>query len=216
MTHKRLLLIGAIGLFMGSCIEHEVIPPPVPVVDLDAHFIGEINGTQTEYTQNVLGYYNTSYKIKLIQPPGGNSTAVYYSEMMSNSNVPSIAIGIGSINFDSGIASDPPLGSFQPFFPLNDNPPYSNLGAAGFEVIFTDASNRQWRSSESSTFGAADVSFTGIKLESDATGDYSKFICSFDCFVYSLNPDSLALNPPVAHVDSFLINDAIYTGWFKR
>ena len=216
MTHKGFLLIGAIGLLMGSCIEHEVIPPPVPVVDLDAHFIGEINGTQTEYTQNVLGYYNTSYKVKLIQPPGGNSTAVYYSEMMSNSNVPSIAIGLGSINFDSGIASDPPLGSFQPFFPLNDNPPYSNAGAAGFEVIFTDASNRQWKSSDVSPFGGADVSFTGIKLESDATGDYSKFICSFDCYVYSLNPDSLAQVPPVAHVDSFLINDAIYTGWFKR
>lgn len=216
MTHRGILLIGAIGLIMSSCIEHEVIPPPVPVVDLDAHFIGEINGTQTEYTQNVLGYYNTSYKVKLIQPPGGNSTAVYYSEMMSNSNTPSIAIGLGSVNFDSGIASDPPLGSFQPFFPLNDNPNYSNDGAAGFEVIFTDATNRQWKSSEFSTFGGADVNFTAIKLESDATGDYSKFICSFDCYVYSLNPDSLALNPPVAHIDSFLINDAVYTGWFKR
>jgi hypothetical protein len=136
--------------------------------------------------------------------------------MQSSSQTQSIAIGLGSVNFDSGVASDPPLALFEPFFPAHDNPSYSNAGALGFEVVYTDATNREWKSSETSNYAGETAEFTGIQLESDATGDYSKFICSFNCYVYSLNPDSLALMPPVAHIDSFLINDAVYTGWFNR
>ncbi|MDG1331534.1 MAG: hypothetical protein P8P74_04345 [Crocinitomicaceae bacterium] len=216
MIKKGFIALIGFGFVLSSCIKHEVIPPPTPMADLSANFSGVVNNTQTEFTTNVLGYENTSYKVKVIQPPGGNSTAVYYSEMQSASQTQSVAVGLGSVNFDSGVASDPPLALFEPFFPANDNPAYSNAGAAGFEVVYTDATNREWRSSETSNYAGATSSFTGIQLESDATGDYSKFICSFDCYVYSLNPDSLLLMPPVAHVDSFLINDAVYTGWFQR
>ena len=216
MIKKGFIALIGFGFVLASCIKHEVIPAPTPTADLDAHFTGIINNTQTEYTQNVLGYENTSYKVKVIQPPGGNSTAVYYSEMQSASQTQSIAIGLGSINFDSGVASDPPLALFEPFFPANDNPGYSNDGASGFEVVFQDATNRQWKSNQASNYAGATSNFTGIELESDATGDYSKFICTFDCYMYSLNPDSLALMIPVAHVDSFLIEDAVYSAWFKR
>jgi len=216
MNKKGFIAIIGFGLLAASCIKHEVIPPPTPTADLSAHFEGTINNTFVEYTTNVLGYENISYKVKVIQPPGGNSTAVYYSEMQSPSQAQSIAVGLGSVNFDSGVANDPPLELFEPFFPANDNPPYSNNGAAGFEVVFKDAGSREWKSSEFSPYLGTDASFTGIQLVSDNTGDYSKFICNFDCYLYSLNPDSLALTPPVAHVDSILVEDAIYTGWFKR
>lgn len=216
MIKKGFIALLGFGFILSSCIKHEVIPPPTPTADLDAHFSGTINNTYTEFTENVLGYENTSYKVKVIQPPGGNSTAVYYAEMQSASQTQSIAIGLGSVNFDSGVASDPPLALFEPFFPANDSPAYSNAGASGFEVVYQDATNRQWKSNEMSTYLGASSDFTGIEIASDATGDYSKFICTFDCYVYSLNPDSLALMPPVAHVDSFLIEDANYTGWFKR
>ena len=216
MNKKGFLALIGFGLVVASCIKHEVIPAPTPTADLTAHFEGTINNTYIEYTTNVLGYENFSYKVKVIQPPGGNSTAVYYSEMQSPSQNQSIAVGLGSVNFDSGVASDPPLELFQPFFPANDSPNYSNDGASGFEVVFHDATNREWKSSEFSMFAGATSEFTGIQLVSDHTGDYSKFICTFDCYLYSLNPDSLALTPPVAHVDSILVEDAKYTGWFKR
>ena len=216
MIKKGFIALVGFGFVLASCIKHEVIPPPTPTADLEGHFEGTINNTYTEFTENVLGYENSSYKVKVIQPPGGNSTAVYYAEMQSPQQVQSIAIGLGSINFDSGVAADPPLALFEPFFPANDSPNYSNDGASGFEVVYQDATNRQWKSNQSSNFLGATSDFTGIELESDATGDYSKFICTFDCYMYSLNPDSLAQMPPVAHVDSFLIEDAIYTGWFKR
>lgn len=216
MIKKGFIALIGFGFVLTSCIEHEVIPPPTPTADLYAHFSGTVNNTTTEFTTNVLGYENTSYKVKVIQPPGGNSTAVYYSEMQSPSQTQSVAIGLGSINFDSGVASDPPLALFEPFFPANDSPVYSNDGASGFEVVYTDATNREWKSNELSNYAGATSDFTGIQVESDNTGDYSKFICTFDCYMYSLNQDSLALTPPVAHIDSFLIEDAVYTGWFQR
>ena len=216
MIKKGFLALVGLGFVFASCIKHEVIPAPTPTADLDAHFSGVVNNTQTEFTQNVLGYENSSYKVKVIQPPGGNSTAVYYSKMQSSSQVQSVAVGLGSIFFDSGVATDPPLALFEPFFPANDAPAYSNAGVSGFEVVYTDATNREWKSSETSNYPGESVNFTGIEIESDETGDYSKFICSFDCYVYSLNPDSLALTPPVAHLDSFEITDAVYSGWFQR
>jgi hypothetical protein len=216
MIRKGFLALIGLGFLVSSCIKHEVIPPPTPTVDLSADFAGIINNTYIEYTTNVLGYENTPYKVKSIQPPGGNSEAVYYSEMQSSSQAQSIAIGLGSVSFDSGVANDPPLELFKPFFLANDTPPYSNAGAAGFEVVYTDATDREWKSNETSNYAGATANFTEIQVESDETGDYAKFVCTFDCYVYSTNPDSLELTPPVAHVDSFLIEEAVYTGWFKR
>jgi hypothetical protein len=216
MIKRGLVYIGLTGLVFSSCIKHEVIPAPTPLVDLEAHFFGVINGTDKEYTDNVVGYANASSKVKIIQPPGGVSTAVYYAEMSSSQVTPKIKVGLGSINFDSGVASDPTLTLFNDFFPANDLPAYSDAGAAGFEVSWTDISGREWLSTEISGHPTADVQFTGITQESDETGDYSKFTCYFECMVYSLNPDSLALPVPVAHIDSLLIEDAVYNGWFRR
>jgi len=215
MTNRSILIIGAIGFIFTSCIEHEIIPAPTPEVDLDAHFIGDINGSDTEYTQNVLGYTNVSTKATFNFPPPAQSSAVYYSEILSTDVNPSIKVGLGSVLFDSGISTDPTLSLFTTFFDNNDLPAYSNDGTTGFEVTYTDQNNREWKSSDASV-NPQNVQFTGIKQESDDSGDYSKFICNFDCYVYSVNPDSLALVPPVAHVDSFLIDNATYTGWFKR
>ncbi len=161
MIKKGFIALIGFGSLLVSCIKHEVIPPPTPTADLEANFSGIINNTQTDFTENVLGYENISYKVKVIQPPGGNSTAVYYSEMQSPTQLQSIAIGLGSINFDSGVANDPPLELFEPFFPANDNPNYSNNGAAGFEVVYQDATNRQWRSNELSNYAGATSNFTG-------------------------------------------------------
>ena len=55
-TLKIFSLFLALSLIFSSCIEHEVIPAPVNTVDLNAAFIGFVNGTQVEFTQNVNGY----------------------------------------------------------------------------------------------------------------------------------------------------------------
>ena len=104
---------------------------------------------------------------------------------------------------------------FNSFFLSNENPNYSNNGSNGFEAVFTDGSGREWASNEFSA-NQQNVQFTGIVQESDSTGDYSLFVCNFDCWAYSLNPDSLAQTPPVVHTDSIKIQDAVYHGWFRR
>ncbi len=217
MMKKGLLLIGLTGVLFSSCIKHEVIPAPTPQVELYAHFIGDINMTNVEYTENVDGYslYNTSAKI--ILPPPSSSEAVYFAEMASLQSSSSIKIGMGSVYWDSGLAAEPTTALFNDFFGAQANltPNYSNDGAMGFEVTYTDQTGREWDSEENSV-NALNVAFTGVQQESDATGDYSKFICSFDCYVYSLNPDSLALPVPVAHIDSLPIENAVFTGYFKR
>ena len=216
MMKNRLLYIGSTGLLFSACIKHEVIPAPIPTVDLRSHFFGIINGTDVDYTENVDGYAHISTKVKVVQPPGAVSKATYFSQMSSTQVLPRIKVGLGSVNFDSGVASDPTLILFNNVFPANDLPVYSDLGVAGFEVSFLDAGGREWLSSEFSSHPTASVEFTGIKQESDENGDYSQFICNFESMVYSLNPDSLALLPPVAHIDSILIEEAIYQGWFQR
>lgn len=215
MFKKGVLIIGISAFVFSSCIEHEVIPPPEPKVDLYAHFYGEINGAPVELTENVLGYFNDCSTAKYILPPPAFSSAVYYAEMKSAQVSTSVRVGMGRVNWDATIASEPTLTSFNGFFTTNTFPNYSDDGAAGFEFMYRDGTGRQWKSSETSV-NFQDVEFTGVVQGSDNSGDYSKFVCNFECYVYSLHPDSLALNPPVIQLDSLRIQNAVYEGWFKR
>lgn len=201
---RGILIIGSFALMLASCIKHEVIPAPVPTVDLYAHFVGTVEGTTLELTENVLGYACSSEKAKIILPPPAFSSAVYYSEMSSAVTATSIKIGLGSINWDAALEIDPPLSSFNNFFIANDNPNYSDNGMAGFEVTYRDGFGAEWVSSETSV-NFQDVNFSGIIQESDSSGDYSLFTCYFDCYVYNFGA-----------TDSIQITDAVFQGWFKR
>lgn len=215
MIKKGILLIGISSFVLSSCIEHEVIPPPEPKVDLYAHFYGEINGAPVELTENVLGYFNNCTTAKYILPPPDFSSAVYYAEMQSPQVATGVRIGMGAVNWDANIAAEPTLTSFNGHFQANQFPDYSDDALNGFEVTYRDGTGRDWTSSETSV-NFQDVEFTGVVQESDNGGDYSKFVCNFECYVYSLHPDSLALNPPVIQLDSVRIQNARYEGWFKR
>ena len=215
MIKKGVLIIGISSFVLSSCIEHEVIPPPEPKVDLYAHFYGEINGAPVELTENVLGYYNDCTTAKYILPPPQPSSAVYFAEMRSAQVATAVKVGMGSIGWDANVGAEPTLSSFNAFFQTNLFPNYSDDGLGGFEFTYTDGTGRVWSSSETSV-NPQDVEFTGVVQESDNSGDYSKFICNFECYVYSLNPDSLAQNPPVVHLDSIRIQNATYEGWFQR
>lgn len=215
MLKKGILLIGISSFVFSSCIEHEVIPPPEPKVDLYAHFYGEVNSAPVEFTENVLGYANNCTSAKYILPPPDFSDAVYFAEMSSIQIATSIKIGMGSATWNSNLSPEPTLATFNAFFQSNLFPLYSDDGLDGFEVTYRDGTSREWKSSEMSSM-PMDVEFTGVVQESDNNGDYSKFICNFDCWMYSLHPDSLALNPPVVQLDSIHIENAVYEGWFQR
>jgi len=199
-------LFAAIGL--SSCIDHEVIPAPVPMVELNCHFQGTINGTNVEFTENVLGYYCNAEKAKILLPPPNYSSAVYYSEILSAQTPVSVKVGLGSVMWDASTTSDPTLTLFNNFHMNNTLPVFSNNGTTGFEVTYRDGLGKIWVSEETSV-NYQDVIFSNIVQESDSSGDYSKFVCNFDCYVYRTNDVTLLL-------DSLRIQAAEFEGWFKR
>ena len=202
---RSALVLGLTAIVLNSCIEHEVIPPPSSMVDLSSNFYGEIDGTQVVLTENVLGYTNNANKAKNILPPPDASMARYFSEMSSTESMMKIKVGLGSLDLDASLLSDPSLNAFNEFFTSTNLPAYSNDALTGFEVTFTDAFGTEWKSDENRMISFMDAEFTEITQESDSDGDYSQFICNFKCYAYNFD-----------FSDSVKIENGVYQGWFKR
>jgi hypothetical protein len=208
---KKVIALFMFGsLFLAGCPKHEIIPAPTPKVELESSFIGLINGSQVELTQNVDGYYLDATKTKFIQPSPTPSLATYFANMRSSNNLVSIRIGLGSIQFDGSASSDPSLSVFNNFMTSTTTPVYSAQAANGFEVVYRDGSGNVWTSDPAQS--PQDAVFTGIVQESDGSGDYSKFTCTFNCTVYRQTVDGSG-NPITL---SLPIQNAVLKGWFKR
>ena len=193
---------------LESCIEHEVIPAPVPMVDLTCHFIGTVNGSVLELTENVSGYAGSATKNLNILPAPAVSTAAYNFQMTSASTQTSVKVVLGSVLWDASVSTAPDIATFNAFHTANTSPSYSTSGSSGFEVSYKDAAGLNWTSKQSSP-NPQSVTFTGILQESDTLGDYSKFTCNFNCYVY--RQDAFTLD-----WDSLLIQDGVFKGWFER
>jgi hypothetical protein len=212
---KKVIALFAFGsLFLAGCPKHEIIPAPTPKVELESSFIGIVNGSQLELTQSVDGYYLDATKTKYILPSPTPSKAAYYANLKSTNGLVSIRVSLGSINFDGSANSDPSLTVFNSFFSSTTTPAYSAQAANGFEVVYRDGSGNVWTSDD--TQPAQDVVFTGIVQESDGSGDYSKFTCTFNCNVYRDIPDVSTPNPNDSITISLPIQNGILKGWFKR
>ena len=104
------------------------------------------------------------------------------------------------------------LSSFNTFFTgvANAFPSYNDNCSSGFKVIYTDELGSVYTSrADSSTY--KDVKFSNIRQDSDATGDYSKFTSTFNCYVYY---ESGTL--PLQGKDSLKIQMGRLKGYFKR
>ena len=210
MKNLKIAIVATLTLVFGvsSCIKHEVIPAPVPMVDLSCHFIGTVNGTTVELTENVLGYYCTTSKAKILLPSPSLSSASYFSQMLSSSTPVSAKIALGSVMWDAATAIDPDVAAFNAFHGSNLTPNFSTLGASGFEFSYRDGTGVTW-TSKSNSVNFQDVTFSSIVQESDTSGDYSKFKCNFECYVYHTDAVTLVL-------DSIHVQGAQYEAWFKR
>lgn len=230
---KNLLIVSIFaGLAILSCTKHEVIPAPTPLVELEAHFTGLVNGSDVEYTEDVEGYNGTSSFDQYITTTGLDTT-VYYSSMESDLATPIIKIGIGGISFDAASLSVPSLNQFTDFFTglVDDgtgNPPvinYSLSGKQGFVVSFKDNNGNLYTSSmfhDGQLFENVSPielpTFSNMTLESDNSGDYAKFTVKFGCelyrFVryYTIPPS----NTQYREYDTITIENGVYSGWIKR
>lgn len=206
---SKTLAILSIGLIIFSCNKREIIPPPEPKVELKNHFIGKINGSDIELTQNVNGYSGTS-GVDLIINASTLDSAVYHSTFKSTQTTQSISVGHGSLVFDWGASDRPTLATFESFYMngLNLNPIFFAGGLNGFTVTYIDGAGREFKSS---TLGNAN--YITMAIESDTSGDYAKFKVGFDTEVSHTYYDPVTLTDVTITV---MITDAVYTGWYKR
>jgi hypothetical protein len=206
MKYYKILSVLLASTVLFSCVEHEVIPPPKEVVELNASFSATLEGVSYELIQDVDGYYCDPTQAKNILPTPQPSTVTYYSAIKSDAELGFIQIGIGKLNFNADASIDPSLEQFSTFFNSNSNPLYSAGAENGVEIIFRDGNGDIWRSYENSG-EPQNFTFISLNQESDEQGDYMKFTANFSLELY----DDL-----VTPTDTILLENAVFEGYFKR
>jgi hypothetical protein len=187
-----------------SCVEHEVIPPPSPSVDLTCSFIADIDGTTIEYVENVDGMFCEGTIAKEILPNPQPSSAVYYSEMKSNSQNDFFQIALGKVEFQASVTPEPSLSQFEAFMLANTQPAYATEADGGIEIVYRDNANNIWISDISNP-DPQNFEFTSFVQESDDNADYMKFEATFNCKLYN---DDLT--------DFITVENGVYKAFFKR
>lgn len=194
-------------LFVGnSCIDHVIIPPPVPVVEFDCSFSATIDGATYNLVEDVNGCYCESTKSKEINPSPQPSTATYNAIMKSDVQLDFIQVSLGKLNFNADVEADPTLTQFETFFNSNATPAFSEGAVAGIEIVFRDGAGNVWYSDPNSAASQSFV-FTSLVQESDENGDYMKFQAEFSCTLY----DDIA-NPTT----SIVMENAVFKSYFAR
>ncbi|MEY3741854.1 MAG: hypothetical protein EB003_00325 [Flavobacteriia bacterium] len=216
MKLTRFAFLATLLLLISSaCIEHEVIPPPNNKVDLNASFVGYINGTQVELTQNVNNYLGFALDTQIVNVAPVMSKVIYSFGMASTANPQNISLSFGSLEWDATGSATPTLPMFNDFHMTNSgNPvPFKDVATLatnsinGVQVSYTDNTGKFWISRE--TDPGQTANFTILKQASDGSGDYSLFEVTFSCKVWYVDPQTSA-------EESIQINNAKLRGWFKR
>lgn len=206
MKYSKILSVFFATAILFSCTEHEVIPPPEVVVELNCSFKATIEGVDYELTQEVDGYFCEPAQAKEILPNPQPSTITYYSALKSDVQMDYLQVGIGKLTFNADANIDPTIEQFSSFFNSNSDPQYSIDAENGVEIVFRDASGDVWKSYQDSE-EPQNFSFISLNQESDEEGDYMKFVATFSLEMY----DDLE-----APTDTLLIEDGVFEGYFKR
>lgn len=199
------IIIGT-TMLSSSCIKHEVIPAPSPMVDLPASFSAILEGNTYELINDVDGFYCKATQSLEINPTPQPSSAIYYSGIKSDEKLDYIQIGVGKLNFNADINSIPNLESFTNYFKDMTPPPFSKDALNGVEIIYRDGNNNPWISDENMG-DPQSFDFTTVRQESDEDGDYIIFTANFSVSLVD-NID----NP----TDTIRFDNAVFKGYFKR
>lgn len=209
-------LLFTVFLSFTSCIKHEVVPPPTNTLDLNASFVGYVNGTQLEFTQNVLNYKAYTDKYMEIYSSPLLSKMLFISEMKSVTDQRAIRLTFGSLDWDASANSTPTLAMFNDFHSNNSgiNLPFRDWASLidvtntvdGVQIEYTDQNGIIWISRESDPGQIA--KFTILNQATDKTGDYSLFEVTFSCKVWRYNVQTQL-------DESLNISNGKLIAWFK-
>ncbi|MBM3418392.1 MAG: hypothetical protein FJY17_05655, partial [Bacteroidetes bacterium] len=148
---SNITVAGFLLTVLNACIKPEVIPPPTNNVDLNCQFSGFINGTETEYMQNIKGY--NCYNSNLIygNPSPNLSNVLYTAEISSFQYPQKVKLTFGPQQWDAGVAITPTLDMFNDFhlvnsgdvLPLKDIDDMPN-SSPGVQVEYWDVNGDKW------------------------------------------------------------------------
>ncbi|MBK7130926.1 MAG: hypothetical protein IPM74_18245 [Crocinitomicaceae bacterium] len=186
---KLLILSGVAGIvaLVAACEEHEVIPPPVPIVDLKCACDAVIDDSTVQYTDSCRYFSNKTINT------GSLSTAEYSTTIQRNNLVHGVKLTISTLEWTDDGSNTPSLEQWQAFFDNNMTPGYATGSITnGVLVEWTDPNNKVW---VSDTGGVcfSNFSFVSMIQDSDTTGDYMLFEASFNCKLKNsdYSPDSI-------------------------
>lgn len=202
LRNLAFVLLGVSSLF--SCIKHVVIPPPLPMVELNASFLADTNGTQISYIKGINGFDIKATNYREILSPPQQSNITYFCSMESINLIESFKVSIGRDFWSSANGAFPPVNQFRVFFESLTNVPFSDNANAGVVLEWRDANNQFWKTQANSPFPQT-FQFVNVKQESDETGDYLKFTAVFSATFFS--PDGSQQRT---------LNNGLFVGYFKN
>jgi len=177
--NKLFTLLGT-GLFLSimSCNnQHEVIPPPLPVADLDCSCKATVDGVLKEYSDSCR--YDNEKTIA-----SSLSHATYIAKVTNAALTEGFEIEMGDIQWNDFGNNLPTTAEWENYFLENMSPEYyvdDNLSYDGIRIRYTDEFGTEWTNDTVSGCSSIDFSFVEMELDSDATGNYMKFKGIFNC-----------------------------------
>lgn len=206
MKNFSIFTIVVLTFGVQSCVEHEVIPPPKPEVELECSFNATIDSNEYELIEDIDGFYCDPAQEKILLPNPQPSSVKYIAAVRSGEQLDYIQLKIGKLLFNADLSPDPTEEDFETFFSANPNPGYSIDAEDGVQIAFRDNAGNVWMSSPDSQ-DLLIFDFSSLEYASDEEGDYMKFIASFSCNLYDNIEDP---------TDTVVVENAIYKGYFKR
>lgn len=207
------LILGAI-LSFSSCVEHEVIPPPNPKVELDCSFTAVIDSQEVSFDSSGDGFVCESTQEKNILPAPQPSSVKYFSTLRSTVNMTMIQLNYGRLLFQPKDDSQTPtIDEFESFFLSESKPDYSKNAHNGVEILYRTQNGEVWRSIENDSLGPQTFEFTSFNLETDPEAEYMKYTAIFSCYLYLFEPEDTDYEEPL---DTMRLENGIYQNHVKR
>jgi hypothetical protein len=169
--------IAAGLLVITSCTDHEVIPPPVPLVDLDCLCEGTIetmNG-DSAFSYNDTCTFSSTKTINTI----AQSEAQYQTQIMNASMNQGWELDMRSLYWNDDGTNNPTSTEWQAYFNGNMNPVWAdNPNSDGIVAKWTDPNGFTWVS-DTATACFSNFTFNLFTYDKDTTGEYMEFDAVF-------------------------------------
>lgn len=190
--NKLFTLLGTgLLLIVTSCDnQHEIVPPPLPVAELECSCKANIEGVLKEYSDSCK-YGN----VKTISS-SGLSYASYNTEVKNSALTEGFEIEMKEIQWLDGGNNLPTTEEWEAYFLGNMDPNYyvdDNLSHNGITIKYVDEFGVLWINDTVSGCSSIDFVYTEMELDSDLTGNYMKFKGMFNCPLRNALGDTICI-----------------------